>query len=824
MKLASFEAGTPVFVVKAVVSYQTPRVPTAVEKMVLRLVKRAESHPVVAQASLRQAFGDMLGMADAPLLLGPRLEELTGLGVLQAPKGADLLGVPLSAWQLTPKGREVLLHGLLPRRPDKREQRYTYDLVKDALVLLSDEAQPTYQPQPLPVGWDGSYPAVDFGPRVREALGKAKPDWIKPSTVIEGVTVSWAETRWRGVPLQLDVDAEGTLALKAPSDAVCDTWLRRAQPDRVWKHLIAPVLGDEPGDAGIRRVSLSGAASVEPCTAVPEAAKAATRQRPAPAFVVLGVDDASAAPRTGPVDVVRLHAHRGAQDSLLHREPVDQDGPDQGVVVSLPMPMPAGAGLPEGFQRLEIRRPGAAPQVTVAGVATVTWAGQGRTAMLRVGLAQPAAEAAWVALRPRLETWVVSQAAPHHMAVAAWFEPLETVVERWCKRTSVFGPREWFTALTRFIGCLRARLELKEPLDGQQWANALVEAGHLALNRLMDGVRSIGAGLELLALLRPLPVGRAALSAEVLSRMPPMDSMTEVMQVREALEDTTVVLPASLLGKQVRVELLQKALQGDAPPPCGIHALQPALREFARACKQARQEMPAVLLDDAQALSPAWYQALRRQPERTLKAAEAIEAAMFKVNDALGYAQWQVAEPLQPLVQRLEALRRWIDEALEQPLSLGQQAVVIDVKALLDTPDLLGRMPKQDVPVIPSCVIDELESFMQAQPSDPKDVQDRARRARQASQAIEAMRQRIRLEPSRRARCAADLQPSTDHEILAVAVYYRLSPVVLLSTNRDLGQKAQAERLIFKTPAQYLPPSVKPKPPGKPSRERSTAR
>lgn len=820
MKLASFEAGTPVFVIEATVRYQTPRVPTVVEKMVLRLVQRAEEHPVVAQASLREAFEGMLGMADAPLLLRPRLEELIGLEVLHGPAAADVLEAPLSAWRLTAKGRTVLQRGLLPRRPEERTQRYTLDPVKDALVLLPDEAQATYQPQPLPVGWDGSYPAIDFGPRVRDELEKAKPAWIKPSTEIEGVTVSLSETRWRGVALQLDVDAEGTLALAAPSDAVFDAWLRRARPDRVWEHLIAPVLGGEPGDAGLRRVSLSEAASVAPFTAVPEAANAAARQRPAPAFVVLGVDDASAPPRAGPVDVVRLHAHRGAQDSLLHREPVDWNGPDQGVVVSLPMP--AAPGLPEGFQRLEIRRPGAVPQVTVAGMATVNWAGQGRTAKLRVGLAQPAAEAAWAVLRPRLETWVVSQAAPHHMAVAAWFEPPEMVVERWRKRAGVLAPPAWFEALQRFVENLQARLKVKEPLDGQTWAEALVQAGRRALDRLMGSVPSVRVGVELLAMLHPLPVGRAALSAEVLSRMLPACSMGEAVLVRKALADDAIVLPASLLGERVRMELLQGVLQESAPPLCGLHALQPALGDFAQACKRARQEMPAALLDESHALSPAWHQALRRQPERTLKAAEGLEAAMHEVSSALGCAHGQIAEPLQPLSQRIEGLRRWIDEALAQPLPPGQQVVVIDVKALLDTPDLLDRMPRQHVPVIPACVMDKLESLVQAQGSDDQHVQDCARRARQARRAIED--RRIRPEPSRRELCAADLQPGPDHEILAAAVHHRRSPVMVLSTNRDLGQKAQAERLIFKTPAQYLPPPVKSKPPGKPTRERSTAR
>ena len=63
---------------------------------------------------------------------------------------------------------------------------------------------------------------------------------------------------------------------------------------------------------------------------------------------------------------------------------------------------------------------------------------------------------------------------------------------------------------------------------------------------------------------------------------------------------------------------------------------------------------------------------------------------------------------------------------------------------------------------------------------------------------------RILFEPSRRDQCAQDWPASSDNEILSVAVFHALNHVVLVSEDRNLRNKAQAESLMAMNVAQYL--------------------
>jgi predicted ribonuclease YlaK len=136
-------------------------------------------------------------------------------------------------------------------------------------------------------------------------------------------------------------------------------------------------------------------------------------------------------------------------------------------------------------------------------------------------------------------------------------------------------------------------------------------------------------------------------------------------------------------------------------------------------------------------------------------------------------------------------------------------------------------MPDGDVPVIAKRVLEELDGLKSGRVGDGPEGELRAKSARQAVAAIEAAGGRVIFEPSRRDQCARDWPATPDNEILSVAVFHALNDVVLVSADRNLRNKAQAETLRAMDTDQYLSASgrVRPAPqPPKTQPRRQTTR
>lgn len=812
MLLASFNAGVPVFAVHSDVEHVTPRVPTAFEKMVLRLVEAAQSHSALGAISIRAAFEDVLGMADAPRLLAPCIGELCGLQVLAAPVAEDPIEEPLSTWQLTAQGRDFWRRGLLPRRANHETVMLGYDLVSGELIPWR-EGQ-TGEPAPQAC-LDYSVPNLDFAPLVRAALHAKRPPWFKPNTEIVSVQAGVVDTRWRIVALQLDVAADGTLTLRAVNDDAFNAWLRSAQPEIVWERLVAPALGV----ARAQPISGSPVLSLIDVVAASPIAPRSNAERNVPArkgwslVVVSGEEPTEDLPAQA-ADIVHLRPAPRRFSLWPHKlqAPKVADG---SIAVQLDTP----AELPAGLRRIELRARDGAPQAWSEGVAMVYWGGQGRPVQVRAELTVERAQAVWDLVCTSLREWLASQPQLAVVPMALWVASPEAAVAQWLRHAGTLGSDAWLGELADFLTRLKHRLDVSsEQLGRAPWATTLREACAGLVDRAGSQF-SMPQGIELLEALRKLPLRQPALACVVLERMTSQNHDADLQRLRQALDDEAIVLPASLLGEQVRKTLLRVALGGDKAPTWGPHELQVPLQAFAESYGQARRLIPPVLLDQPAQSSAAWHQAMRVQPARTLSAIDELQRAMTNVLTVLKLPKEALDKP----AGRLQELRLAMNARLASPLLPGQRAVVIDTNVLLDMPEFLQRMSAQDVPIVSRAVIQELDGLKHPRPAEDPEKQALAQRARAASRALQDL-DRIVFEGSRREQCAADLPATRDNEILAAAAYYALSPVLLLSTDRNLRLTAKGVGVLAQTTQDYLKNLNKPQAPVQPARDRSAVR
>lgn len=813
MRLAAYDVSHPAFVVDVAVTHQTPRRATAFERMVLRLVERAERSGSLSGVGIGQVFEEMLGVAEDHPLLERTANELKDLEVLRVPAGADLLVLPLCEWTLTELGRTFMQRGLLPGRPRYETLHYTYEPLTDTLRPLRAEVRSSDPPR---LHLEETFPAVDLAPRVRAGLRAEGLPWMEAATEIMDVQVTpdLEVTQWRAVPLVLECDRDGRLDLRAPDHEPMARWLRESQSEEVWKRLIQPVLEESWSDgSGVLEsvtpdsarapLELGSVVSVEPWAG--QSVGAATGKDGSDRGLLV---TRQWIPRpkgeANLLDCLELGGQRPGKITTVD--------PCIGWRVSLD----ADEVVP-GFISARVMRAGAAPQVTVLGTATLLWAGQPRPAVLLAQLAAVPAEAVRARLLVTLDQAISEAGILEVLPLSWWLEPAAKVLDRWLQGAASQPPDRWFEALRAFVQALDQRSPGAPALDERLWVQRVLPQ---AVNRLKaEEPRSDlrWAQGRLRALEWMPPAVRRELAATVLGMTGIIDSSPDLVALCNALQAFPgVQIPKQLLGNHLRLELLEAALRevpkGDAP-----HPLAEPLWAFGQAFQRSRADIPSILLEGRDVHGTEWSQAARARPRRLLSAVQALEAAMQSLAPELGHEDVPANRRLGDLQHVLWQIRYWIQEALCPPLEGGRQAVVLDTSSLIDCPDLLRRIPDRQVPVIAQCVLDELDHLKSVRNSkDPAD-EERAQRARWAIQGIEQAVGRVLFESSRREQCAQDWPASPDNEILAVGVYHALNDVVLVSRDRNLRNKAQAESLKAMDTEHYLK-SVEPaRPPGRTS-------
>lgn len=792
MKLASFTASYPLHLVDATVTYQVPRLPSAFEKMVLRLVE-AGAEPALEGASLRSIFEGMLGVADAALLLRGLLRDLIILEVLQPPAKEPVWDAPVSAWRLTDLGREFWSKGQLPGRRQSAALRYLFDPIADRLhVLAAGSSVHDLTPRGAHV-LPPELGDTDLAPRIAAALPVEKHAWWRAGTEIMDVQVHKAGVGWRQVGLHVACAGDGKLTLTA-SDPAFSRWLAQADGELLWERLLAPALGatSAANMEAAERLDLQDAVFAAPLSAPPVEAG---RQRRL--LVLVEGEEASS-----DADVVRLQAE--AADPALGPEPPSPQSP---IILSLPTP----PGLPRALRRLEVGSQASSPEAVLEGPVALYWGGQQRIVPLRVGLSAPASGALWQPVREAITECLVANGRLRDLPLRVWGEEPAQVVAHWLQRTGNLRAPEWFQEASYLLAALHQRLGVRAAFAQEAWIAALVQNGQSLLDRLRPRP-GVAEGVPLLAASKALPLQKNPLPGKVLSVLQPADSLAQLQQLRQALQDPKHVLAAGLLGPAAREALLVEAMTGASSPSCGPHALVRAVQEFVAVWQDARGKLPPVLWQAVDRGSPEWQRALRAHAARARQIAATLEQAMAAVSADLGWPSGEMVPALAGWRDVLHAWVDWLQRHLAPPLPDAQRAIVLDTNSLIDFPDLPSMLPPSDIPYLPKVVLEELDGLKKPRGDDER-AQGRAARARRATVAIDKAGDRIRTEGSKQHLCASDWGESADNAILSLAVYLSQSRVVLLTSDGNLQIKARAEAVRAMSPSEYLD---KLKPVGKP--------
>lgn len=792
MKLGVFSVGLPLYEIESDVTYQTVRAPTVFERMVMRLCGRYRTTPEIARMTLSQIFEQQLGVASANELVGPSVENLIYMGVLANPGSQDYMNIRLADLSLTADGFAFLERDRLPSRSQQTTVTHRFFPLSNSVKSQRLDNRLSQTPA-KPYVNDAVLQPSDCSALVREAITGERHAWKSPSTEIHSVQSRVIGVVWEQHQINLECDQSGVLAIKAQGSPDLDRWLALANPDVIWRHILEPLLASDAssGWPTLSQTDFSSALAIAPVgngsgEAAPpvDSPRAALRVLVDEAQLDLHADeDTILLKREGSV-IQRSTGLVNSGDRGFRRQPSKQG------TIWLEMAVPSD--LPQGFDGLILRNEDHSPEAHLTGLAKVFWAGQERRAVLRLSADKNTSRHVWGAIQSALQSGLTSSQDADVFALAAIWEPPQETISRWRSRVAALALKELIADASDFA----LALERFSPRSGEDWRpdwhSALSDQLISAISHLVEEVAFDDILGWLKDIDRLLPTKSGEVMEALVAHCGPVSDLESLARLREAT-GSSFALPGRVVGDALLHRWITDAFSDGVLTLFGPHAYAQPIELIRSAHQAVLRDVGLKSLEDA-ASGNLSLQGVKTSALASVGRWQAASEVVRGMRPALASDAMDRVAQFDTMVGAWRALA---SQRLAHPARSGQRLVVLDTSALMQVPDLLSTMRRGDIPVVPRRVLEELDGIKESA------EEDKAYKARSAIRSLELAGQAVSYESEVLDLLPPDWEPTSDNRILSVALYLRLSDVLLITGDRNFRNKARAENIAAMLPEEY---------------------
>lgn len=778
MRRGTISVGFPVFLVQSTVIQQTVHKPTVFERMVLRLCGKHRDVAEIGGLSLREIFEQKLGVPSAPELVGPSVDSLVALGLLQTPLGGNAFETSLAQLSLTQEGRAILENGRFPSR--SRPEKVEHILFPLSGDVRLPRQRDSYQESPVAPSVESAllWPA-NCSDLVRHALVSDATEAASTDTELLSIDSVNAGTLWEFHRLALDCDKSARLTISAPEAPEVQRWLDAAVPETVWDSILEPVLNGDARESTWLQLDHEVVADAD--TIIPvfvgSSVEASLALSESPALRVICSD--TDALDGGAVPVVML------RDGLKHARLVE--GTDSSFRVEVPWPI----NLPVGFNCLVLGSD-RVPSAMLLGQCRVYWAGQPRSCLASVTLNSTASARVWNIVRQAMDEDLSESWDPVLAGLRILWESPESAIGRWIAQT-----KGWpLPAIVVEAAAFEEGLARSDPRPNAEWRSAWRKALSALLDSVSNQSRPTLTATEYLELLLHGDVGpavnRPIVLQELFARVEPVNDLVELGELRQKL-GSIVELPHRVIGTQILAAWIDQTLANEAPMLHGPHAFVEPIQALAVAFRELVREI------DLSGTSRSDGRLAKDSPPlaSAFVSVDRWHLAVHAIRTLLPMGMSPIAA-LDNVERSLNKWFEWIRPAFAPARPQGQRFVVFDTNTLVDRPEIISGVRDGDVPVIPKRVLEELDGLKQS--SDAAI----AMAARTAIRVLGQAEDHVNYEPEATHLLPREFDPrDSDNRILSVALWLRLSRVVLVTADNDLRLKARAEHIDAMSPEDY---------------------
>jgi len=425
-------------------------------------------------------------------------------------------------------------------------------------------------------------------------------------------------------------------------------------------------------------------------------------------------------------------------------------------------------------------------------LAKVFWAGQERKALLSLTADKNTSRDVWDSIQSALQSGLNSNQHSDVFALAAiWESPQETIL-RWRSRVATLSLKELIADTSSFA----LALERFSPQSGEDWKpdwNSTVSSVLVAAISRLDGQAALDEILGWLAEFDRLLFDKSGeVVLALLAHCGTISDVESLARLRK-VAGTSVALPDRLIDDELLRRWITEALSNDALTLFGPHSYAQPIELIRSAHQSMLRDVGLKSLEDA-ASGDLSLQGVKTSALASVARWRAASEVIRGMRPTL------TGESLAKLVQfntMVDAWQALANQRLAHPAPPGQRLVVLDTSALMQVPDLLATMRRGDIPVVPRRVLEELDGIKEAADGD------KAQKARSAIRALERAGQAVSYESEVLDLLPSDWESTSDNRILSVALYLRLSDVLVVTGDRNFRNKARAENIAAMLPEEY---------------------
>jgi hypothetical protein len=422
MKMASLtiQVAFPLFKYVADVEHFTPRAPTAIERMVLRLIHDYQNEPI-GSFSLLNVFEQQLGVANAMELVSPSIEELKVLGVLERSQ-KDISAMSIAEFRLSNDGKDFYRRNQLPGRSKSDPVEYLFDPLTQIWSALKNSS---FKPVISGVELDEeSFQPGNPTEEIRRSIEQDNFRWKTPLTEIRNIDTELDEIQQNLQELELKVNRDGSLFLEANNDKpALQQWLNQVKPEYVRKTILDTVFSTTENNiwSQINMDSLNTAVITCPASSS-DISHAIKNCFPEKYFFTIGLQNH---PAFAEIDTPHL--------ILTHElsEPIIWNNEGKNIAVAT-----KPQGLENDLLALIFSTFGESPIAVSLGIADLYWTGQPAKGLIAIQQDSISTEQIWEKIKKYLENCINTCYDPKVSALTLLWKKPEIVISEWLNRYS----------------------------------------------------------------------------------------------------------------------------------------------------------------------------------------------------------------------------------------------------------------------------------------------------------------------------------------------------------------------------------------------------
>jgi rRNA-processing protein FCF1 len=398
----------------------------------------------------------------------------------------------------------------------------------------------------------------------------------------------------------------------------------------------------------------------------------------------------------------------------------------------------------------------------------------------------------WSAIQSALQSGLNSGQDADVFALAAMWEPPQETISRWRSRVAALALKELIADASSFA----LALERFSPRSGEDWRpdwhSALSDRLVAAISHLDEEVAFDDILGWLTDIDRLLSTKSGDVMQALLAHCGTVSEVESLARLRQAT-GTSFALPDRVVGDALLHRWITDAFSDGVLTLFGPHAYAQPIELIRSAHQSVLRDVGLKSLEDAASGSLS-LQGVKTSALASVGRWQAASEVVRAMRPALaGDAMSRVAQ----FDTMVGAWRALASQRLAHPAPSGQRLVVLDTSALMQVPDLLSTMRRGDIPVVPRRVLEELDGIKESA------EEDKAQKARSAIRSLERAGQGVNYESEVLDLLPPDWEPTSDNRILSVALYLRLSDVLVVTGDRNFRNKARAENIAAMLPEEY---------------------